>query len=155
MTFDLRSTRRSPPAYRRRAEPRTCRAHPEPADAFDVEQQGGRELLCAASRRIINARMPALKLPEILSQARRRPQGCALTVRLRMSTARRALRTSRICRDNRKRNLASYPLVCVWEAGKPARQRWILFKPVTCASDELRRAAGGSSASRFGFDEFS
>ncbi|WP_271566991.1 hypothetical protein [Bradyrhizobium sp. CCBAU 11386] len=58
---------------------------------IDVEQQGGRELLRAAWSRIINPRHACMKLRDMLSQARRQSQACALAVRFWMSAARRAM----------------------------------------------------------------
>ncbi|MBH5371003.1 winged helix-turn-helix transcriptional regulator [Bradyrhizobium glycinis] len=66
------------------------------------------------------------------------------------------LRSEGIIQADMSAHLASYPLAMLYLGSRRPRSATVsLFKPVPCASDELRRAAGGSSASRLGFDEFS
>lgn len=89
---------------------------------IDVEQQGGRELLCAVWSRLINPRIPALKLPDMLSQAQRRAQGrsgCScLDVHRTSRPVERAGSAETILKEA---HLASYPLVILYLGSQQTR----------------------------------
>ncbi|MFK4535253.1 hypothetical protein ABIA00_003436 [Bradyrhizobium ottawaense] len=84
-----------------------------PRSSRAVEQQGGRELLCTAWSRIINPRMPSLKLPDMLSQAPKRPQGSCFDYSSSdvNRTSRPVERTGSAETILKEAHLASYPLV--------------------------------------------